>query len=141
MLMKLFFILCLAFLVVASGCETREHFMQQREGNEKAGSLEAAAYMAEVENVRRLISEGADVNVKFTDGGTPLFSATERILVERNIRRLIERRRQVIKILLEAGANPNVEKNGKKLIEAAKEGGDGEITRMLEEAAAKRKTV
>ncbi len=36
------------------------------------------------------------------------------------------------------GANPNVERNGKRLIETAKEGGDGEINRMLEEAAASR---
>ena len=57
------------------------------------------------------------------------------------MRRLIERRREVIKILLEVGANPNVEKNGKKLIEAAKEGGDTEVNRMLEEAVAKRKAV
>ena len=139
--MKLVFILCIAFFAITIGCETRQQNMQKREGNQMSGSLEAAAYMAEVENVRRLISEEADVNTKFTDGGTPLFSAIERIPAERNMRRLIERRREVIKILLEAGANSNVEKNGKKLIEAAKEGGDTEINRMLEEAATKRKAV
>jgi len=31
-----------------------------------------------------------------------------------------------------------IERNGKRLIETAKEGGDGEINRMLEEAAASR---
>ncbi|HMS40222.1 MAG TPA: ankyrin repeat domain-containing protein [Pyrinomonadaceae bacterium] len=139
--MKLFFILCIALFAITSGCETRQQIMQKREGNRMSGSLEAAAYMAEVENVRRLISEGADVNTRFTDGGTPLFSAIARIPAERNDRRLIERRREVIKILLEAGANPNVEKSGKKLIEAAKEGGDTEVNRMLEETAAKRKAV
>ena len=139
--MKLFLILCFALLIVTIGCETREQAMQKREGNASAGSLEAAAYMAEVENVRRLISEGADVNTKFSDGGTPLFSAIERILAERNKRDLIKRRREVIKVLLEAGANPNVEKNGKNLIETAGEGGDEEINRMLEEAAARRKVV
>ena len=139
--MKLFFILCIAFFAITTGCETRQQIMQNREGNQMSGSLEAAAYMAEVENIRRLISEGADVNTIFTDGGTPLFSAIERIPAERNMMRLIERRREVIKILLEAGANPNVEKNGKKLIEAAKEGGDSEINRMLEESVAKRKAV
>jgi len=139
--MKLFFILCIALLVITIGCETREQAMQKREGNQMAGSLESAAYMAEVENVRRLISEGANVNTEFKDGGTPLFSAIERIPAERNKRRLIEQRREVIKVLLEAGANPNVEKNGKRLIETAKEGGDAEINRMLEEAAAGRKLV
>ena len=139
--MKLFLILCLTFLILTIGCETREQAMQKREGNTLAGSLEAAAYMAEVENVRRLISEGANVNTKFTDGGTPLFSAVQRIITERNHPRLIERRREVIKVLLEAGADPNVEKNGKNLIETAKSGGDEEINRMLEEAAARRKAV
>lgn len=137
--MKLFLILCLALLIVTTGCETREQAMQKREGNASAGSLEAAAYMAEVENVRRLISEGANVNTKFTDGGTPLFSAVQRIVTERNHPRLIKRRREVIRVLLEAGANPNVEKNGQKLIETAREGGDEEINRMLEEAAARSK--
>ena len=136
--MKLFFILCITLLVLAIGCETREQTMQKREGNQMAGSLEAAAYMAEVENVRRLISEEANVHTKFKDGGTPLFSAIERIPAERNQRRLIERRREVIKLLLDAGADPNVEKNGIRLIETAKEGGDAEINRMLEEAAAGR---
>ena len=139
--MKLFLILCLALLIVTTGCETREQAMQKREGSALAGSLEAAAYMAEVENVRRLISEGANVNTKFSDGGTPLFSAIARIPAERNKRDLIERRREVIKVLLEAGANPNVEKNGKNLIEIAGEGGDEEINRMLEEAAVRRKAV
>jgi ankyrin repeat protein len=136
--MRLFFILCVALFAITSGCETRQEIMQKREGDKIAGSLEAAAYMAEVENVRRLISEKANVNTTFTDGGTPLFSAIQRIPAERNHRRLIERRREVIRVLLEAGANPNVEKNGKRLIEAAKEGGDEEINRMLEEAAATR---
>src|SRR5687768_13985882 len=135
--MKLFFTLCIAFFATTTGCETRQQIMQNREGNQVAGSLEAAAYMAEVENVRRLIAEGADVNTRFTDGGTPLFSAIARIPTERNHPRLIGRRREVIKILIDAGANPNVEKNGKKLIEAAKEGGDIEIIRMLDDAAAK----
>ncbi|HEX8265205.1 MAG TPA: ankyrin repeat domain-containing protein [Pyrinomonadaceae bacterium] len=139
--MKLFLILCLALLIVTIGCETREQAMQKREGNTLQGSLEAAAYMAEVENVRRLISEGANVNTKFSDGGTPLFSAVQRIVTERNHPRLIKRRREVIKVLLEAGANPNVEKNGQKLIETAGEGGDEEINRMLEEAAARSKAV
>jgi ankyrin repeat protein len=139
--MKLFLILCFALLIVTIGCETREQAMQKREGNALAGSLEAAAYMAEVENVRRLISEGANVNTKFSDGGTPLFSAVARIITERNHPRLIKRRREVIKVLLEAGADPNVEKKGKNLIETAGEGGDDEINRMLEEAAAKRKAV
>ncbi|HEX9930348.1 MAG TPA: hypothetical protein VGB02_17565 [Pyrinomonadaceae bacterium] len=139
--MKLFLILCLALLVVTTGCETREQAMQKREGNALTGSLEAAAYMAEVDNVRRLISEGANVNTKFTDGGTPLFSAVQRIVTERNHPRLIKQRREVIKVLLEAGADPNVEKNGKNLIETAKPGGDEEINRMLEEAAARRKAV
>ncbi len=130
--MKSFFILCIAFVVITVGCETRQQIMQKREGNQMAGSLEAAAYMAEVENVRRLISEGADVNTRFTDGGTPLFSAIARIPTERNDRRLIERRREVIKILLDAGADPKLEKSGKKLIDAAKEGGDMEIIRMLD---------
>jgi len=139
--MKLFLILCFALLIVTIGCETREQIMQKREGNASAGSLEAAAYMAEVENVRRLISEGANVNTKFSDGGTPLFSAVQRIVTERNQPRLIKRRREVIRVLLEAGANPNVEKNGQKLIETAREGGDEEINRMLEEAAARSKAV
>jgi ankyrin repeat protein len=139
--MKLFFILCTAFFALTTGCETRQQIMQNREGNQMSGSLEAAVYMAEVENVRRLISEGADVNTRFTDGGTPLFSAIARIPAERNDRRLIARRREVIKILLEAGADPNVERNGKKLIEAANEGGDAEIDRMLEEAVTKVKAV
>jgi ankyrin repeat protein len=139
--MKLFLILCFALLIVTIGCETREQAMQKREGNALAGSLEAAAYMAEVENVRRLISEGANVNTKFSDGGTPLFSAVARIITERNHPRLIKRRREVIKVLLEAGADPNVEKKGKNLIETAGEGGDDEINRMLEEAAARRKAV
>lgn len=139
--MKLFLILCLTFLIVTIGCETREQAMQKREGSALAGSLEAAAYMAEVENVQRLISAGANVNAKFTDGGTPLFSAVQRIITERNHPRLIKRRREVIKVLLEAGADPNVEKNGKNLIETAGEGGDDEINRMLEEAAARRKAV
>ena len=139
--MKLFLILCFALLIVTIGCETREQAMQKREGNASAGSLEAAAYMAEVENVRRLISEGANVNTKFSDGGTPLFSAVQRIVTERNHPRLIKQRREVIKVLLEAGADPNVEKNGEKLIETAREGGDDEINRMLEEAAARRKAV
>jgi|GEM_PF-4226519 len=139
--MKLFLILCFALLIVTIGCETREQAMQKREGSALAGSLEAAAYMAEVENVRRLISEGANVNTKFSDGGTPLFSAVARIITERNHPRLINRRREVIKVLLEAGADPNVEKNGKNLIETAGEGGDDEINRMLEEAAARRKAV
>jgi len=136
--MKLFFILLVALFAVTIGCETREQKMQNREGDKLAGSLEAAAYMAEVENVRRLISEKADVNTTFTDGGTPLFSAIQRIPAERNKRRLIQRRREVIRMLLEAGANPDVKKNGKKLIETAKEGGDEEINRMLEEAAARK---
>ena len=139
--MKLFLILCFAILVLTTACETREQAMQKREGSALAGSLEAAAYMAEVENVRRLISEGANVNTKFSDGGTPLFSAVARIITERNHPRLIKRRREVIKVLLEAGADPNVEKKGKNLIETAREGGDDEINRMLEEAAAKRKAV
>ena len=139
--MKLFLILCFALLIVTIGCETREQAMQKREGNALEGSLEAAAYMAEVENVRRLISEGANVNTKFSGGGTPLFSAIARIPAERNKRDLIERRREVIKVLLEAGADPNVEKNGKNLIETAGEGGDEEINRMLEETAARRKAV
>ena len=133
--MKLFLILCFALLIVTIGCETREQAMQKREGGALEGSLEAAAYMAEVENVRRLISEGANVNTKFSDGGTPLFSAAARIITERNHPRLIKRRREVIKVLLEAGADPNVEKNGKNLIETAGEGGDEVINRMLEEAA------
>ena len=135
--MRLFFILCVALFAITSGCETRQEIMQKREGDKIAGSLEAAAYMAEVENVRRLISEKANVNTTFTDGGTPLFSAIQRIPAERNKRRLIQRRREVIRLLLDAGANPNVEKNGKRLIETAKEGGDEEINRMLEEAARK----
>ncbi len=139
--MKLVFIICIAFFVITTGCETREQIMQKREGNRTSGSLEAAAYMAEVENISRLISEGADVNTRFTDGGTPLFSATARIPAERNDRRLIERRREVVKLLLQAGANPNVEMDGKKLIEKAKEGGDTEINRMLEEAAANKNAV
>jgi ankyrin repeat protein len=138
--MKLFLILCFALLIVTTGCETREQAMQKREGNTLQGSLEAAAYMAEVENVRRLISEGANVNTKSSDGGTPLFSAVQRIVTERNHPRLIKRRREVIKVLLDAGANPNVEKNGKNLIETAGEGGDEEINRMLEEAT-RRKAV
>ncbi|CAN5794718.1 MAG: ankyrin repeat domain-containing protein [Acidobacteria bacterium] len=136
--MKMFFILCVALFVITSGCETREQIMQEREGDKLAGSLEAAAYMAEVDNIRRLVAEKADVNVKFKDGGTPLFSAIQRIPAERNNRRLIQRRREAIRVLLDAGANPNVERNGKRLIETAKEGGDGEINRMLEEAAASR---
>ena len=139
--MKLFFILCIAFFAITTSCETRRQIMQNREGNQVSGSLEAAVYMAEVENVRRLVADGADVNTRFMDGGTPLFSAIARIPTERSDQRLIERRREVIKILLEAGANPNVEKNGKKLIEAAKEGGDAEVNRMLEEAAANRKAI
>jgi ankyrin repeat protein len=135
MMMKLVFIICFAFFAITTGCETREQFMQKREGNLLSGSLEAASYMAEVENVRRLIAEGADVNARFKDGGTPLFSATARIPAERNDRRLIECRREVIKLLLVAGANPNVEKDGKKLIETAKEGGDTQINLLLEEAA------
>jgi hypothetical protein len=43
--------------------------------------------------------------------------------------------------LLEAGADPNVEKKGEKLIEKAKEGGDKEINQMLEETATRRKAV
>jgi ankyrin repeat protein len=136
--MKMFFILCVALFVITSGCETREQIMQEREGDKLAGSLEAAAYMAEVDNIRRLVAEKADVNVKFKDGGTPLFSAIQQIPAERNNRRLIQRRREAIRVLLDAGANPNVERNGKRLIETAKEGGDGEINRMLEEAAASR---
>ncbi len=136
--MKPFFILYVVLFVIISGCETREQIMQAREGDKSAGSLEAAAYMAEVENIRRLISEKANVNTTFKDGGTPLFSAIQRIPAERNHKRLIERRREVIRLLLDAGADPNAEKNGKKLIEVAKEGGDAEINRMLEEAAASR---
>ncbi len=131
-------ILCVFCVVIAVGCSTREQTMQEREGDAVAGSLEAAAYMAEVENMRQLIANGADVNVRFKAGGTPLFSAIQRIPAERNNRRLIARRREVIRVLLEAGANPKVNKNGKSLIEAAKEGGDEEINRMLEEAAARR---
>ena len=82
--MRLFFILCVALFAITSGCETRQEIMQKREGDKIAGSLEAAAYMAEVENVRRLISEKANVNTTFTDGGTPLFSAIQRIPAERN---------------------------------------------------------
>ncbi|MDQ3712623.1 MAG: hypothetical protein M3388_10445 [Acidobacteriota bacterium] len=136
--MKLFFILCVALFATTSGCQTRQQIMQEREGDQLAGSLEAAAYMAEVGNVRRLISEKANVNTTFTDGGTPLFSAIQRIPTERNNSRLIQRRREVIRVLLEAGANPNVEKNGKRLIEIAKEGGDEEINQMMEEAAARK---
>ena len=131
-------ILCAVCVVALAGCSTREEIMRGREGDAVAGSLEAAAYMAEVEEVRRLIASGADVNVRFKDGGTPLFSAIQRIPPERNDRRLIERRREVIRVLLEAGADPRVEKGGKSLTEAAKEGGDEEINRMLEQAAAKR---
>ena len=131
-------ILCAVCVVALPGCSTREEIMQEREGDAVAGSLEAAAYMAEVEKVRRLIAAGADVNVRFKGGGTPLFSAIERIPAERNDRRLIERRREVIRVLLEAGADPKVKKGGKGLMEAAKEGGDAEIDRMLEQAAAKR---
>ena len=131
-------ILCVVCVLALAGCSTREEIMQAREGDAVAGSLEAAAYMAEVEKVRRLIEGGANVNVRFKDGGTPLFSAIERILVERNHGRLIARRRQVIKMLLEAGADPRVEKGGRSLVEAAKEGGDDEIDRMLEQTVARR---
>jgi ATP-dependent Clp protease ATP-binding subunit ClpB len=139
--MKFVFIIFIAFFAITTGCETRQQIMQKREGNQMSGSLEAAAYMAEVDNIRRLISEGADVNTRFKDGGTPLISATARIPAERNDRRLIERRREVIKLLLEAGADPNVEKDGKKLVEAAKEGGDSEINLLLEKAVANRNAV
>ena len=130
--------LCVVCVVALAGCSTREEIMREREGDAVAGSLEAAAYMAEVEMVRRLIAGGADVNVRFKDGGTPLFSAIRRIPAERNHSRLIERRREVIRVLLEAGADPKVERGGKSLLEAAREGGDEEIDRMLEQAAAKR---
>ena len=130
---------CVVCVVALAGCATREEVMREREGDAVAGSLEAAAYMAEVEKVRGLIAGGADVNVRFKDGGTPLFSAIQRIPPERNDRRLIGRRREVIRALLEAGADPTVEKGGKSVVQAAQEGGDEEINRMLEQAAAKRR--
>jgi hypothetical protein len=51
---------------------------------------------------------------------------------------LIERRREVIRVLLEAGAGLEAEEGGGSLMGAAQEGGDEEINRTLGQAAAGR---
>lgn len=58
-------------------------------------SLHAAAHAGDVDEVRRLIAAGADVDAKSEFGGTALMAAAERAHVE------------VVRLLLEAGADPS----------------------------------
>ena len=69
-------------------------------GNDNSATpLHWAAFKNEVEEVKRLIANGADVNAKAEDGITPLHCAAE------------ENAAEVAKVLIEFGAAVNAKNN------------------------------
>jgi ankyrin repeat protein len=75
--------------------------------------------------VKLLLESGADVNKVCTDGESPLHYATER------------NRLELVKLLVAAGANLNLEFRGKTALAIAKEEKHTEIARYLEMSSSK----
>jgi hypothetical protein len=96
-------ILCSAFLL--SGCAKNE--VKRSSAGQNTSELYSAITDREPANVKKLLEEGADPNGEYD--GTPLvWTATMMVVVTHNARRAEEANaREVLKVMLEKGANPN----------------------------------
>ena len=118
-----FSVALICMMVVASGCGPSEREV----ATEKLLSVEYSDRMADY--IRVLISEGADVNARRTDGGTPLMIAAGNSSTP-----------EIVQLLLEKGAEVNVrDTDGKTpLMFAARNtnGKSAEIKQLLIDAGA-----
>ncbi len=89
--------------------------------------LLAATRKSNIELVKSLLAQGADVDAKSPYGATPLFFACDRSNVE------------IVKLLIEAGANPNIQDTFYKASPLGWASGKGsaEVIRLLVEKGAK----
>lgn len=94
-----FLFLCIAMVCSATAARAQHHLPEREPTEEEiaksAPPLMRAALKGQVDEVRRLLNEGADVNQKIELGFTALILAVMKGHLE------------VIKVLLEAGADPN----------------------------------
>jgi ankyrin repeat protein len=92
-------------------------------------NLLAVSPVAEL--TRYLLEKGADVNRADDDGVTPLMAVATELKVDENIRV------EIIKVLLEHGADPNASNNAGTLLSQTRNYGRREIEKLLKEAGAK----
>ncbi|MCX6855857.1 MAG: ankyrin repeat domain-containing protein [Verrucomicrobia bacterium] len=85
--------------------------------------LHQAAFGGHVEVVDMLLKAGATVDLRCGEGETALFMA------------VYKNRTDVVRRMLEAGANSTLEVNGKTVLEVARSKGFGDVISLLERAA------
>ncbi|MFC1604708.1 ankyrin repeat domain-containing protein [Planctomycetota bacterium] len=112
----------------------QKHGAKESQKNEQ--SFEMAILSNNLEAVRELISQGANVNVRDSRGNTPLLQAI-------GIRRLSSIERQsLIKMLISAGADVNAKnRRGNTPLDVAKQRGHTEIVELLSKAAGEQTVV
>uniref|UniRef100_A0A8C1ZTZ3 Caseinolytic peptidase B protein homolog n=1 Tax=Cyprinus carpio TaxID=7962 RepID=A0A8C1ZTZ3_CYPCA len=86
-------------------------FCLKKDSDDKAEALLDAARSSNTEEVIRLLAQGADPNTRHRLGWTPLMVAA------------MNRQHNVVKVLLEAGADPNLGDDFSSVYEAAREKG------------------
>lgn len=83
--------------------------------------LRYAIVNSDTESVKRFLKEGADANIVYEDGATPLAEAINKSRASIDI----------VKVLIEHGADPKVKANGISLLSLAQKKDDEELIRML----------
>ncbi|XP_051966730.1 caseinolytic peptidase B protein homolog [Xyrauchen texanus] len=86
-------------------------FCLKKDSDDKAGSLLEAARSSNTEEVIRSLAEGTDPNIRHRLGWTPLMVAA------------MNRQHNVVRVLLEAGADPNMGDDFSSVYETARERG------------------
>ncbi len=83
--------------------------------------LRFAIVNSETENVKSFLAEGANANIVYEDGATPLGEAINKSRASIDI----------IRVLMQYGADPKVKANGMSLLSLAQKKNDEELIRML----------
>jgi tetratricopeptide (TPR) repeat protein len=83
--------------------------------------LRYAIVNSDTENVKNFLTEGANANTAYSDGATPLGEAITKSRASIDI----------VKLLMQCGADPKVKVNGMSLLSLAQNMNDEELIRML----------